>query len=118
MIDAYSQLHELGCAHSIEVWEGDQLVGGMYGVLTGGIYTGESMFCRRQDASRVAVVDFAARLNEAGGVLLDTQVSSPHLSRLGAVEMSREQFLELLYAVRDHEIDLPQEKRDAGRLAG
>jgi leucyl/phenylalanyl-tRNA--protein transferase len=98
---AYSELGRLGWVHSLEVWDGDELVGGVYGVLVGGVFTGESMFHRATDASKVALVDLCARLSEAGGRLLDVQIAIPHLVSLGAIEIEREGFRALLAAERD-----------------
>ncbi len=117
LIEAYTTLHDLGHAHSVEVWDGDQLVGGMYGVLTGRIYTGESMFFRRPNASKVAFVDMASRLREAGGVLIDTQTPSDHLKTFGAIDLPRTAFLTLLSAVRDDRIQLATDRLPASRLA-
>jgi leucyl/phenylalanyl-tRNA--protein transferase len=117
LIEAYTQLHHLGHAHSVEVWDGDELVGGMYGVLTGRIYTGESMFFRRANASKVAFVDMARRVRDAGGVLMDTQTPGEHLKTFGAIEMPRVEFLALLLAVRDDRIDLVIDRLPASRLA-
>ncbi len=87
---AYRRLHELGWAHSIETWQGDDLVGGLYGVSVGGLFAGESMFYRVTDASKVALVRL---VNELGGDgrprLLDVQWVTPHLASLGAVEITR-----------------------------
>ena len=96
---AYERLWELGWARSLEVWEGDRLVGGVYGVQVGGVLTGESMFHARTDASKVALVDLCARLREAGGGLLDVQLPTPHLRSLGAVTVPREEFLGTLAAL-------------------
>ena len=82
-------LHHLGHAHSLEVWDGDRLVGGIYGVLVGGIFCGESMFHRARDASKVALADLVARLTEAGAGLLEVQHQTPHLQSLGAIEIER-----------------------------
>ncbi len=98
IIAAYEQLHALGYAHSVEAWsvEDGGLSGGLYGVAIGGLFAGESMFSRRVDASKVALVELVERLRAGGGVLLDTQWQTPHLKRLGAVEVPRSRYLELL----------------------
>jgi leucyl/phenylalanyl-tRNA---protein transferase len=85
----YRELHQRGHAHSVECWQGDELVGGLYGVALGGAYFGESMFSRARDASKVALVHLVARLKLGGFTLLDTQFVTPHLARFGAVEISR-----------------------------
>ncbi|HEX6476535.1 MAG TPA: leucyl/phenylalanyl-tRNA--protein transferase [Acidimicrobiales bacterium] len=100
---AYDRLHQLGWAHSVEAWapgEGpggeDLLAGGLYGVAIGGFFAGESMFHHRSDASKVALVALVERLVTGGATLLDVQWLTPHLARLGAVEISRERYLALL----------------------
>ncbi len=113
---AYLRLHELGWVHSVEVWEGAELVGGVYGVQLGGIVTGESMFHRRSDASKVALLDLLERLRAAGGVLLDVQLLTDHLARLGAVELPRATFLSLLAAHRDDDVRLCCDRRSVTAL--
>jgi leucyl/phenylalanyl-tRNA--protein transferase len=94
MAAAYSRLHELGWAHSFETWHEGHLVGGLYGVVLGQIFFGESMFSRATDASKVALAH-AIELLVAGGIeLVDCQVASAHTVSLGAVDISREQFLD------------------------
>lgn len=85
----YAALHARGAAHSIEVWDGPLLVGGVYGVTIGAAFFGESMFSRRSDASKIALAYLVDRLVAGGFVLFDTQFVTPHLTRLGAVEISR-----------------------------
>jgi leucyl/phenylalanyl-tRNA---protein transferase len=92
----YGQLHRDGHAHSVEVWDCDDLAGGLYGVSLGAAFFGESMFHRRTDASKVALVHLVARLKAGGYRLLDTQFITPHLASLGAVEIPRGQYLRLL----------------------
>jgi leucyl/phenylalanyl-tRNA--protein transferase len=96
--EAYVALHRLGWAHSVEAWSRDDgsLGGGLYGVAIGGLFAGESMFHRRSDASKVALVALVDLLRSGGARLLDVQWSTPHLAGLGAVEVSRSQYLELL----------------------
>ena len=91
--DAYVRLHHLGWAHSVEAWDGDGLAGGLYGVAVGGLFAGESMFARRTDASKVALVGLVERLREGGASLLDVQWVTPHLASLGAVEVPRAEYL-------------------------
>jgi leucyl/phenylalanyl-tRNA--protein transferase len=88
----YTQLHRLGCCHSVETWQGDALVGGLYGVRLGGAFFGESMFSRQRDASKVALVHLVARLNAGGFRLLDTQFTTPHLRNLGAIDVPRQDY--------------------------
>jgi leucyl/phenylalanyl-tRNA---protein transferase len=92
-VRAYGQLHAMGVAHSVEVWEGDALVGGLYGVAMGGFFGGESMFHRRTDASKAAVSHLVERLRDRGFTLLDGQVPTPHLARLGAMAIPRADYL-------------------------
>ena len=94
---AYRRLHRLGYAHSVEVWKGAELVGGLYGVALGRFFFGESMFHRVTDASKVALVTLCRYLAEHRFVLLDCQVPNPHLQRMGAKPMARAAFLETLY---------------------
>jgi leucyl/phenylalanyl-tRNA---protein transferase len=115
---AYRRLHDLGHAHSLEVWAGDELVGGLYGVGVGGVFTGESMFHLASDASKVALVDLAARLTEAGGRLIDVQMVTPHLASLGARDLPRAAFLELLAEVRDDPVRMATDRLPVARLGG
>ena len=96
IIEAYNWLHELGFAHSVEAWEDGELVGGLYGVGLRGLFAGESMFSRRPNASKVALYYLVQRLRERGFRLLDVQFMTPHLQRLGAVEISKRRYLALL----------------------
>ena len=100
-VAAYSQLHELGWAHSVETWQVDDvdaiaLVGGLYGVAIGGLFAAESKFHRVTDASKVAVVALVDLLRAAAGALLDVQWTTPHLASLGAVDVPRARYLELV----------------------
>lgn len=113
---AYSTLHRLGWAHSLEVWDGYDLVGGLYGVQLGGMFTGESMFHRSTDASKVAFVDLADRLCAAGGVLIDVQLVTAHLVSLGAEPVPRSEFLRLLRTHRDDAVVLATDRREVSRL--
>jgi leucyl/phenylalanyl-tRNA--protein transferase len=103
MIAAYEQLHKLDHAHSIEVWQDDQLVGGTYGVSIGGLFAAESMFHRIRDASKVALVHLVDHLRARGYRLLDIQQWTPHTSQFGAIEIPRAQYLLRLADV----VDLP-----------
>lgn len=96
MRQAYLRMHQLGYAHSVEVWRGDELAGGLYGIAIGRIFFGESMFHRVTDASKVAFVHLVRQLELWGCPLIDCQVGNPHLISLGAVEVSREDFERLL----------------------
>jgi leucyl/phenylalanyl-tRNA--protein transferase len=114
---AYQRLHELGFAHSLEVWAGGELVGGLYGVGVGGVFAGESMFHLATDASKVALVDLVARLAEAGGCLIDVQMVTPHLASLGARDLPRDDFLALLARVRDQPVRPATERLPVARLS-
>lgn len=96
MQHAYIELHRMGYAHSAESWLGDELVGGLYGMRLGRIFFGESMFSRRTDASKVPFVLLVRKLQAEGVVLIDCQVTTEHLVSLGAEEIARRQFVELL----------------------
>jgi len=93
---AYLNLHRLGFAHSVECWEGDELVGGLYGISLGRCFFGESMFSLRPDASKVALVGLTRSLEKAGFELIDCQQTTEHLLSLGACEISRDDFLQRL----------------------
>jgi leucyl/phenylalanyl-tRNA--protein transferase len=95
---AYQKLHELGFAHSVEAWEDDELVGGLYGVALGKFFFGESMFHRRTNASKVILAQLVRYLDREEFILLDCQVPNPHLASMGARDLPREDFLELLAA--------------------
>lgn len=95
---AYRELHHLGWVHSVEAWQDGQLVGGLYGVAVGGLFAGESMFHRVTDASKVALVGLVDRLRAGGAVLLDVQWATDHLRSVGAVEVPRARYHELLAA--------------------
>ena len=96
MIDAYSALHQRGFAHSVESWRDDELVGGLYGVSLGKVFFGESMFTREPDASKVALVKLVERLKAAGYRVIDCQQATPHLASLGAREIPRAEFSQLV----------------------
>ena len=99
-MEGYQRLFERGAAHSVEVWEDDTLVGGLYGVVSGAVFTGESMFHRRTDASKVALVALRDHLVERGGGLIDCQLPTEHLESMGAVAIPRSDFLDLLEDLR------------------
>ena len=93
---AYQRLHALGHAHSVEVWQGDELVGGLYGVTVGAVFCGESMFSHQSDASKVALVTLAGELQSRGYLAIDCQMYTHHLATLGAEEIPRARFMALL----------------------
>ena len=96
MIEAYIRLHKSGYAHSVESWCEGELVGGLYGIILGKVFFGESMFSKESNASKVAFVTIVERLKEQGFSLIDCQVRTEHLISLGAREISRQSFLEML----------------------
>ncbi|MGE4324966.1 MAG: leucyl/phenylalanyl-tRNA--protein transferase [Pseudodonghicola sp.] len=101
--DLYLTLFRLRQAHSLEVWEGDELVGGVYGVVLGAAYFGESMFSRRTDASKIALAYLVDRLRQAGFQLFDTQFLTDHLASLGAIEIPRAEYHRRLHDAIEYE---------------
>ena len=101
----YSALHEEGFAHSLELWQGRDLVGGVYGVALGAAFFGESMFSRARDASKIALAYLIARLNAGGFTLFDVQFTTPHLIGLGAIEISRIDYRKRLDAALEKQAD-------------
>ena len=108
MIRAYCELHRLGHAHSVEVWEGTELVGGLYGVDASGSFAGESMFSLRSNASKLALLFLIEHLKERGLDWIDIQMLSPHLEALGAKVVSRAEFLDKLTATQQRNLTLFQ----------
>ncbi len=96
IVDAYTRLHLEGHAHSVESWHDGRLAGGLYGVAINGAFFGESMFARETDASKIALVFLVERMRERKFLLLDTQFINPHMERMGACEIPREEYLALL----------------------
>lgn len=103
MISAYQRLHELGHAHSVEVWHNEKLAGGVYGVTIGGLFAGESTFHYKRDASKVALAHLVRHLHNRGYMLFDIQQYTEHSASLGAIEIPRDDYLNRLAAA----IDLP-----------
>lgn len=106
MQQAFLRLHDLGHAHSIEVWYGEQLAGGLYGIHVGGLFAAESKFHRRTDASKLALVAAVRSLAARGVELFDVQFLTPHLGTMGAAEWTRDRYLDELARVRDKQVDL------------
>ncbi|MCC2609570.1 leucyl/phenylalanyl-tRNA--protein transferase [Neorhizobium sp. Rsf11] len=102
----YSDLHRMGHAHSVEAWEGDQLVGGLYGVSLGAAFFGESMFSRRTNASKICLVHLVERLKAKGFILLDAQFTTEHLKTFGAIDIPKDDYLRLLRTA----VDLPHKE--------
>jgi leucyl/phenylalanyl-tRNA---protein transferase len=105
ILSSYTMLHEAGFAHSVECWEHDRLVGGLYGVSLKGAFFGESMFSRATDASKIALVHLVARLRVGGYQLLDTQFITDHLARLGAIEVAHKKYHQMLKAALTKDAD-------------
>jgi leucyl/phenylalanyl-tRNA---protein transferase len=105
IIESYTRLHELGCAHSVEAWKEGTLAGGLYGVAVGGAFFGESMFHHVTDASKIALVALVQHLRARKFALLDTQWLTPHLQQFGGIEISRDHYLRLLRRA----VELPRE---------
>ena len=108
----YNQLHKMEHCHSVECWQEDKLVGGLYGVKIGAAFFGESMFSRVTDASKVALVHLVARLNAGGFQLLDAQFMNPHLKTLGAVVISKAEYKELLPSAIESSADFNKFRED------
>ena len=117
MRSAYKALHERGGAHSLEVWDGERLVGGLYGVLTGQVFSGESMFHLVPDASKVAVVDLCSRLHAAGVMVVDTQQPTEHMASMGQLLIHRDEYLSALAVLRDRPATLDTARLPVSRLA-
>ena len=92
----YVELHEIGHAHSVEAWEGDELVGGLYGVSLGSAFFGESMFSRRTNASKICLVHLVENLRDKGFTLLDTQFTTEHLKTFGAIDVPKAEYAKML----------------------
>lgn len=107
----YAELHHRGFAHSVELWEGDVLVGGVFGIALGGAFFGESMFSRRADASKMALAYLVSRLRCGGFALFDVQFLTPHLARLGAQEIPRAAYRARLQAALTLEADFHRQGR-------
>ena len=110
IIASYRNLHDAGFAHSVEVWQDGRLAGGLYGVSLGGAFFGESMFHEATDASKVALCSLVERLGDRGYRLLDLQWLTPHLARLGAVDVPRRIYLEMLAEAMDVDCVFGEEK--------
>ena len=111
MISAYEQLHRLGIAHSVEAWQGNELAGGIYGVAIRGLFAAESMFTRRTDGSKAALVHLTNHLRSRGFQLLDIQMLTPHTARLGAIEIPREEYLSRLQKALRCEVRFEDQKQ-------
>jgi leucyl/phenylalanyl-tRNA---protein transferase len=108
----YTQLHKMGCCHSVESWLDGKLVGGLYGVRLGAAFFGESMFSRATDASKVALVHLVARLNYGGFRLLDAQFQNPHIAQFGTFTMKKDDYRPVLEAALDGDAEFAAFKGD------
>jgi leucyl/phenylalanyl-tRNA--protein transferase len=106
IVEAYTRFHESGDAHSVEVWRDDQLAGGLYGIDAGGVFTGESMFHRDTDASKLALLFLIEHLRSRGATWLDCQMMTPHMEAAGAREIPRGRFLDMLAAAQEQHLRL------------
>jgi leucyl/phenylalanyl-tRNA---protein transferase len=105
IVTLYSQLHKMGCAHSVESWLNGELVGGLYGIRIGAAFFGESMFSRNTDASKVALVHLVARLKFGGFTLLDAQFVNPHLLQFGTQAVAKADYHKLLEPALERDAD-------------
>ena len=96
IIDLYTSLHYMGYANSLECWRNGELAGGLYGVILGGVFFGESMFSRQRDASKVALVHLIYRMHAGNFAFVDTQFITKHLSQFGAIEIPRQEYIDML----------------------
>ncbi|WP_339107660.1 leucyl/phenylalanyl-tRNA--protein transferase [Thioclava sp. GXIMD4216] len=115
LFDLYDQLHSHGFAHSMEVWEGKTLVGGLFGITLGGAFFGESMFSRRTNASKIAIAYVIDRLRVSGFTLFDTQYLTPHLASLGGIEIPREAYRAELARALESEGDFTKRPLPSGQ---
>ncbi|HEX3110254.1 MAG TPA: leucyl/phenylalanyl-tRNA--protein transferase [Thermoanaerobaculia bacterium] len=106
IIEAYTRFHAAGDAHSVEVWNGEALVGGLYGIDSGGVFTGESMFHLETDASKLALLFLIDHLRSRGATWLDCQVMTPHMEAIGARDITRARFLDMLRAAQEQHLQL------------
>jgi leucyl/phenylalanyl-tRNA--protein transferase len=113
ILKLYTQLHKMGCCHSVECWQDGKLVGGLYGVRIGAVFFGESMFSRATDASKVALVHLVARLNAGGFKLLDAQFLNSHLAQFGTYTVPKKQYRPILEEALDGTADFGAFDQDA-----
>ncbi len=118
IIEAYCRLHKDGYGHSVECWKDDELVGGVYGLAIGGAFFGESMFSKKRDASKVALIHLVARLWKGGFMLLDTQFINDHLKQFGVYEMQHKDYIEQLKLAVVTEADFWLQDMEEDRVIG
>ncbi len=106
MIDAYQTLANQRICHSVEVWEEQELIGGLYGIQIGALFCGESMFSLKSNASKIALWYFCHHFSNQGGELIDCQMTNPHLSTLGATEQTRDSFMATLSSLKDKKVSI------------
>jgi leucyl/phenylalanyl-tRNA---protein transferase len=116
IVSLYSQLHKMGCAHSVESWHEGELVGGLYGIRIGAAFFGESMFSRATDASKVALVHLIARLKYGGFTLLDAQFVNPHLLQFGSLAVKKADYHKLLEPALEKDADFKSFSFDSDAL--
>ena len=114
IINLYCNLHRDGFAHSLEVWDGNELVGGIYGVAIGSVFFGESMFSSVPNTSKIAFMHLAARLIRSGFLILDAQLASPHLEQFGVAQVSNESFCKIMAETAKHETSFDDKTAMAG----
>lgn len=117
LASAYVALAEAGDVHSTEVWAGNDLAAGVFGVLVGGVLSIESAFASRSNGGTIAMLDLVVRFRDAGGELIDLHMVSPHWASLGAEELPRDRFQEILEGARDRRLVLPDDRRAVSNLA-
>mgnify|MGYP000143635454 CR=1 FL=1 len=119
IFDLYCQLHDQGHAHSLEIWQEDRLIGGVYGVVSGAAFFGESMFSRERNASKIALAYLVHRLRSTGFMLFDTQFITPHLASLGGLEIPRSHYHRLLAHALHHDANFldPTYSEDVAAIA-
>lgn len=117
LASTYAALADAGAVHSIEVWAGDDLAAGVFGVLVGAVFGLESGFVARSNGGTIATLDLAVRFQDAGGELIDLHMVSPHTAALGADELSRDRFHAVLERARDRRVTLTADRRPVARLA-
>ncbi len=108
MHQAYMDMYAAGHAHCVECWIDGTLAGGLYGIASGSVFSGESMFSNRANASKIVMAHLVAGIRQAGFTLLDCQITSPHLTSLGATELARAEFIRVLHSTAERELDWPK----------
>lgn len=115
--DSLHELHERGLAHSSEVWQDEELIGGVFGLQLGAVFTADSQFTVQEGAGKIAVVDLMTRFFQGGGRLFDFQYDSQHATNLGAAPLPRPNYLDALHHLREVQVNIPHERRSAQHIA-